>query len=662
MTAATQAASTVDATAETLGRLTELGMSELWHVALLLPESFADYAHVQDDGDGFDVDRVVLVEGQVQSSPSTTFGRGAPRTSVRIKLADHTGIRLTWFGDTRAIQPLLSPGRLVIVQGMLKTFDGAWEMTDPTIVDPRWKGRCRPNYGGIGRRMNGDTLRERIVSNLRNALEPAAAFCAAQLADLATNAEVLATIGAPVGVEGFGRLIARAHCPPDPQSGRDAIEAMERFAALVMLRRLFESHERTAVPRPPLALDPAPRMEAWPFAPSPSQRQAIAKLAAIFSAPQVMATLLSGDTGTGKTMTYATIAAAVVDQGGRVAVLLPGESLARQIAAKIQSAFPDIRLSLVTSETAVSGDAAQMVVGTTAMLSRPVGQFDLVICDEQQKLGAKQRQALRGEHAHLLEVTATAIPRTQALAQFGLIETAHLREGHSEKAIATTLWDRDKMRDLFVGVRETIAAGGRVLVVYPAIAQRAGPKGLRSIEAALSKWEAAFPNLVRVLTSEVKGDQRAAHLADLVSGAARIGVCTSVIEVGIDLPEMRRVVVVHPERFGLTTLHQFRGRLAREGGTGAFDMLLMGEVSSDTRERLQIMVDVADGYDLAEADLRLRGPGELAAKGSKQSGGALSILYGRPLEPDHLAAMEPTLRRWLARRDQTHTEGSETLG
>jgi ATP-dependent DNA helicase RecG len=258
---------------------------------------------------------------------------------------------------------------------------------------------------------------------------------------------------------------------------------------------------------------------------------------------------------------------------------------------------------------------------------------------------------LRSDTCHVLDVTATAIPRTQALAQVGLITTVHLREGHSKKNVATRLWQREEMRELFVSVRKTIEDGARVLVVYPAISTSKSANGLRSIEDAIDKWESNFKGLVRVVNGKLKSGEKAANLKDIVDGTARIGICTSAIEVGINIPNLRQVVVVGPDRFGLTTLHQLRGRLAREGGRGHFDMLLLDKASADTLERLQVLEKVTDGYELAEADLRLRGPGELKANGKRQSGGSLSALYGREVKPEHLLEMEPVLRKWLSRSD-----------
>lgn len=655
-----------------LGRLTDLGLTENWQAALILPVSFEDFRNMQADGDGFDEGKSVVLTAEVRQNPKVSLGGKVPLTSVPLQLDDGTVVTAKWFGDTRQFKHLFQRGRSITVKGTLTQFDGRWQIAAPALVDSRWLGRSMPHYTGMGKRMGSETMRDRVIKLLREELETASGKCQEMLDDVASTEEIMEAIGAPAGVDAFDRLLVRTHCPVDPQTGRDALEAMERFAALVTIKGLMDSHEREAKARPALAIDLPMRLAQWKVTPSTSQINAVSKMQAVFSQPQVSTMLLSGDVGSGKTFAYITLVAGVIDAGGRAAILLPNESLAKQVQADLNSTFPDISTVLVTSDTKSTGSEAAVAIGTTALLSRPAGEFDLLVCDEQQKLGADQRRQLRSGTSHLLEVTATAIPRTMALAAFGMIETVHLREGHSKKEIKTRLWQKTEMRELFSGVRATIAEGGRILVVYPAIAKSkvakpadantpnakatgskpAGAKSLRSIEDAIAKWEAAFPGLVRIVNGQLKPEEKAANLADLKSGTARIGICTSVIEVGINIPQMRRVVVVHPERFGLTTLHQMRGRLAREGGHGQFDMLLMDEASENTAERLEVMVKTTDGYELAEADLRLRGPGELKINGTKQSGGAMSILYGREINPDHLTAMEPVVKRWVARRNE----------
>jgi len=640
-----------------LGRLTDLGLTETWHAALVLPVSFEDFRSVQSDAEGFDEGRTVVLAAHVRQNPEVVMGK-VPRTTVPLQLDDGTVFSATWFGDIRQFKHQLQRGKAISIKGVLAQFNGRWQLKSPVLVDPRWRGRSMPHYSGMGKRMGGDTMRDRVISLLRSELTTASSRCQDMLSDIASVEEVMQAIGAPAGVEGFERLLVRAHCPVDPPTGQASLDAMEKFAALVTIKGLMESHEREAKPREALAIDLPKRLEQWKVTPSTSQRSAVSKMQAVFSKDHVSSMLLSGDVGSGKTFVYLTLAAGVVDAGGRAAILLPNESLAKQVQKDLQKAFPDIDSVLVTGDTKATGSEAVVAIGTTALLSRPAGDFDLLVCDEQQKLGADQRRQLRIGTAHLLEVTATAIPRTMALAAFGMIETVHLREGHAKKNIRTRLWQVTQMRELFSGVRKTIEQGGRILVVYPAITKSKGAKTLRSIEDAIEKWEKAFPGLIRVINGQLKPDEKAANLGDLTSGKARIGICTSVIEVGINIPDMRRVVVVHPERFGLTTLHQMRGRLAREGGDGNFDMLLMDEASEDTTERLQVLVKTTDGYELAEADMRLRGPGELKSTGTKQSGGAMSILYGREINPDHLTAMEPVVKRWVARRTSTQARSA----
>lgn len=639
-----------DVAVKGLGRLTDLGLTETWQAALILPVSFEDFRSVQADAEGFDEGRIVVLTAEVRQNPMVAMGK-VPRTTVPLQLLDGTVITATWFGDTRQFKHLLQRGKAISIKGTLTQFNGRWQLKSPVLVDHRWRGRSMPHYAGMGKRMGADTMRERVIAMLRADLATASLKCQEMLSDVASVEEIMQAIDAPAGVEGFDRLLVRSHCPVDPPTGHASLEAMEKFAALVTIKGLMDSHEREAKPRPALAIDLPKRLAQWQVTPSASQRTAVSKMQAVFSQPHVSSMLLSGDVGSGKTFVYLTLAAGVVDAGGRAAILLPNESLAKQVQKDLQKAFPDIASVLVTGDTRATGAEAVVAIGTTALLSRPAGDFDLLVCDEQQKLGADQRRQLRIGTAHLLEVTATAIPRTMALATFGMIETVHLREGHAKKNIQTRLWQVTQMRELFNGVRRTIDQGGRILVVYPAITKSKGAKTLRSIEDAIDKWEKAFPGMVRVINGQLKPDEKAANLGDLTSGTARIGICTSVIEVGINIPVMRRVVVVHPERFGLTTLHQMRGRLAREGGDGHFDMLLMDEASEDTTERLEVLVKTTDGYELAEADMRLRGPGELKANGTKQSGGAMSILYGREINPDHLTAMEPVVKRWVARRN-----------
>ena len=199
--------------------------------------------------------------------------------------------------------------------------------------------------------------------------------------------------------------------------------------------------------------------------------------------------------------------------------------------------------------------------------------------------------------------------------------------------------------------------GDRALVIYPAVADRAG-SALRNIEKQRGKWDKLFPGVVRVITGDQTAEQKDRAIADLSTGVAKIGICTIVVEVGINIPRLRRVIVVHPERFGLTGLHQMRGRLAREGGSADFDLLLTDDVAGDSMTRLHVLETTTDGALIAEADLQLRGAGELHGAGKQQSGASLSMLPGRDLNSQHLIDMDRVLATW-ASNDATARKQNE---
>ena len=331
------------------------------------------------------------------------------------------------------------------MRGKLGQYRDHWQMTEPELIPKRWIGYCRPNYKSLGRRMGANLVRDRVLQILRNELDEAGRQIECMLEGVASTDQILRAIGAPADVESFPRLFTRVHYPKTPETGVLAVQAMERFAALVALKRLRDDSGRNVVTRNPLQLDVGRRLAQWSVKPTASQRDALAHLARIFSTDRVDQALLSGDVGTGKTKTYATLAAAVADAGGRVAILLPSGPLATQVHQECLTQFPDIPCGLVTTSTRSQGSETALAVGTTALLARDHGTFDLVICDEQQKLGVEQRQLLRDPQTHLLEVTATAIPRTLALARYGLIHSVHLREGHAARHITTTIWKADEV-------------------------------------------------------------------------------------------------------------------------------------------------------------------------------------------------------------------------
>jgi ATP-dependent DNA helicase RecG len=362
-----------------------------------------------------------------------------------------------------------------------------------------------------------------------------------------------------------------------------------------------------------------------------------------FRAPIPRHHLLSGDVGTGKTVVYGLVAAANARNGDLSAVMLPNQALAGQVAREMGEMWPDLQIELITGVSRKSDlvvPSGGIVVGTTALLTRiPAdvrARITLVVVDEQQKFSVAQREHLIEHGAHLLEVTATCIPRTLALARYGAIKVSRLTQPHTPKNIVSRIYQASQKADLFREIRASLAQGNQVLIVYPLKDSEQSAKNNErlAVEQAAQMWERAFPGKVRKIHGAMSDEEKSAALYDLREDRAEILIGTTVVEVGINLPRLRHVVVVDPGRLGLTQLHQIRGRAARNGGEGLFDMYLPTPPAEHTMERLSVLTRTQDGFKVAEDDLRLRGFGDLGVGSERQTGADETFLYGRPIRVD----------------------------
>ena len=402
-----------------------------------------------------------------------------------------------------------------------------------------------------------------------------------------------------------------------------------------------------AVEQAPISIaDWRRRAPALPYSLTSDQEKAVEEIAADLRCRRPMRRLLSGDVGTGKTVVYALAALSVIDAGGRVAIMLPGQALAQQVHREILEYWPDIApvAGLYTVETDGVPDSSRLLIGTTALLFRDTGAINLLVVDEQQRFSREQREKMLSAGTHLLEVSATCIPRTQALAKYGCLAVSQLTTCHVAKEIRTRIRLPSDRANLFRAVKASLDRRHQILVVYPKRAK--GSPGaaesddeLPDAETAFAVWNRLFPGKVRLLHRDMDGTAKAMVLADMRHDRADILVATTVVEVGLTLPRLRRIVVVHAERFGLVTLHQLRGRVARTGGVGYCDLYLPQPVKDDVLDRLQILVDTQDGFEVAAADLRLRGFGDLATASGKQTGSDDTFLFGRPLNSDVLDSL-----------------------
>ena len=623
--------------ASDLGRLSALGPREPWQCAYLFPHSWDDLSQCYTRFRNLPLGKKVVLRGRLDGELDVRYNdKKVPRLSGYIT-DGLVQVGFSAFGDSRPIQnAILEAPEDVILYGEVSIFNRSLTLKGVEVIPPNWVGRLRPIYPGKTKVISPDTVRKRMMSVLGSAVPQAIDWLCSSMKR--HERDLLALVECEEGWT-LDELVKRAHLPRSLKEGRYAHLMFDRIAALAVVKRSFAHVEKTSVPSRFQALPWRELASSFPFPLSMEQEVAIKDIIKRIQSPGVLRHCLSGDVGTGKTAVYFTVAAAMVAAGGRVVVMLPNEPLAQQIANEFRALWSLINVTYVSGSNTDAGDLSQarLLVGTQALLFRDIGTIDLLIVDEQQKFSRQQREEMLTEGTHLLEVSATCIPRSQALLRFGAISMSRLHQGHVQKTITTRIWRSTERPMAMSDIRDTIDQGGKVIVVYPKrVTDDTSSVLLPSADEAFHQWNRLFPDLVRLAHGGLDEEENAVAIRDMVEGAGAILISTSLIEVGINIPNLRRIVVVHAERFGLSTLHQIRGRVAREGGEGFCDLILPFKVKEEVEERLQILCDSNDGFVVAEADMKIRGFGDLSSVSSKQSGSDETFLYGRNLQVDAL--------------------------
>ena len=370
-----------------------------------------------------------------------------------------------------------------------------------------------------------------------------------------------------------------------------------------------------------------------PFTPTPSQAKAVEEILADMGGPFAMNRLLQGDVGSGKTYVAGEAAYAALSAGLQAAVMAPTEILARQHYAYFAPLFEKLGYKtglLVGSMTpkekketygALERGELHLAVGTHALLQEKVTfrKLGLVIADEQHRFGVRQRAALanKGEKPHILVMSATPIPRTMALMVWGDLDLSVL-EGRpaGRKEIETYLVDSSYSERLQAFMEKQIAMGGQVYMVCPLVEENEELE-LKSAEAIFDALKEQYGDAADMIHGKMKPALKEAAMARFVAGQTKILVSTTVIEVGINVPAATLMILQNAERFGLSQLHQLRGRVGR-GNMQSYCILVSDHPSPATRERLDYFCSTADGFELSKKDLELRGPGDFF--GSMQHG------------------------------------------
>ncbi|HEY3884852.1 MAG TPA: ATP-dependent DNA helicase RecG, partial [Vicinamibacterales bacterium] len=401
-----------------------------------------------------------------------------------------------------------------------------------------------------------------------------------------------------------------------------------------------------------------------PFRLTGDQKTAILDIVTDMRRPQPMNRLLQGDVGSGKTIVALMAALVAMENGLQVAFMAPTEILAEQHFFNIRRLLEQsrFRIALLTGATAakkrreliaeLAGGSMHMAIGTHALVQEDVAfhELGLAIIDEQHRFGVLQRATLRakGLHPDVLVMTATPIPRTLALTTYGDLDVSIMREmPPGRQPISTTARPETRRDDVYAFVRRQIEQGRQSYIVYPLVEASAKVELKAATDMADHLAQDIFPECrVALLHGRMKQDAKDRVMHAFVRGEFDLLVSTTVIEVGVDVPNATVMVVEHAERFGLSQLHQLRGRVGRGGHQSYCILLYQSPLTEQGRERLKALTDTADGFEIAERDLRLRGPGDFF--GTRQSG--MPTLRVGDLLRDH-QLMEDARREAVAALD-----------
>ncbi|MFO1341096.1 MAG: ATP-dependent DNA helicase RecG [Burkholderiaceae bacterium] len=639
--------------------LDKLGLTTPVALALHLPLRYEDETRLTPLADARPGD-TVQVQAQVQEA-RVEF---RPRRQLVVRLQDEAGdnlvLRFVHFYPSH--QKTLQPGATVRARGELRGGFFGLEMVHPQFRavaagDPL-AAALTPVYPSTAA-LPQAYLRKAVASALQRA----------------PLGEVLPPGVVPAGLPALkDALLFLHHPPPDAALATLTDHSHPAWQRLkfeeLLAQQLAQAQarrERGRLAAPALAPRPGGLHErllaTLPFALTGAQQRVAQEIAGDLARGQPMHRLLQGDVGAGKTVVAALAAAVAIDAGWQCALMAPTEILAEQHVAKLVQWLAPLGVQVAwlaggrkgkarERELArvASGEAA-LVVGTHAVIQHDVrfARLGLAVVDEQHRFGVAQRLALRGKlheaahdgaglEPHLLMMSATPIPRTLAMTYFADLEVSTIDElPPGRTPIVTKLVADHRRPELMARIADAVAAGQQVYWVcplieagdeadagpHPAPARRGRPLAeLRNATETHAQLQAALPGTeVGLVHGRLKPAEKAAVMARFKAGEIAVLVATTVIEVGVDVPNASLMVVEHAERFGLAQLHQLRGRVGRGSVASACVLMYSSPLSDSGKQRLRAMAETTDGFEIARRDLEIRGPGEFM--GARQSGDAL---------------------------------------
>jgi ATP-dependent DNA helicase RecG len=608
--------------------------------------------------------QVHTIFAEIANGGSTVRFARARKSIFHVSVRDATGIVHARFFHGGYLEGKLKQGQKVVLHGKVEKDlyrFGRLEMINPQMeliaeeessaADSTEVGRIVPVYealGGISSRM----LRRIIYSVLAN-------FDGA-IPDVLPR-DILHRYRFPSRRD----ALIFAHFPPkdekvellnqyrSPAQIRLIFEEFFYYQLALALRRNVEHNQRGIAMRVREEKVREALKRILPFKPTAAQKRVLVEIASDLEKSYPMHRLLEGDVGSGKTIVALEAAAIVIENGYQVALMAPTEILAAQHYFSANRIFKGVGygVELVVSGRSrsvkdealarVQSGEAQIVVGTHALIENPVAfkKLGLAIVDEQHRFGVMQRKRLieKGEAPHVLVMTATPIPRTLALTLYGDLEISVIDEMPPGRTPIETRWaDESKLASVWEFVGREIATGRQAYVVYPVIEE-----SKQELKAATAEFERlatiVFPkSRVGLLHGRLKNEEKESVMEQFRRNEIQILVATTVIEVGVDVPNATVMVIEHADRFGLAQLHQLRGRIGR--GTAKSHCILVArkKMKGEALARIETMVATSNGFEIAEQDLKQRGPGEFF--GTRQHGDA-AFSVAQPLRDREILEM-----------------------
>ena len=654
--------------------LERVGLTTVEDLLLRFPLRYEDRAHLVTIA-SLRPGQTATIAGDVVSSGLRSTRRPGFRIFELI-VRDASGAVRAAFPNQAFLRDVFHPGQQVVLYGPVEfRGSGGLQFTNPEYEIVRGDaddddatvhtGRIVPVYekaGSVTPRMQR-LLVHRVLAELPPSIPdpvPEAIRTKRRLPD--RRSALVDTHFPPPGTD-----VAALNTCRTPAQQRLIFEEFFLFQAGLVLRKRRHAADRKTRP---IVVDDRVResaRRALPFKLTPGQREALREIVADMQRPEPMNRLLQGDVGAGKTMVALLAAIVAMENGLQAAFMAPTEILADQHYLTIRRLLHDSRFRIASLTGGLSAarrrdvlaelasGVVHLAIGTHALVEQAVAfrQLGLVIIDEQHRFGVLQRATLRakGWNPDVLVMTATPIPRTLALTAYGDLDVSVIRDLPPGRQPIRTMMKPDSRRDEVADLaRRELEAGRQIYVIYPLVEGSEKVDLRAATEMADHLKLEVFPEYtVALLHGRLKQDEKDRVMAAFARGEVHVLVSTTVVEVGVDVPNATMMIVEHAERFGLSQLHQLRGRVGRGAHPSICVLMYQAPLSEPSRARLDALVSTTDGFEIAERDLALRGPGDFF--GTRQSG--LPTLRVGDLLRDH-ALMEEARRdavAWLDNPD-----------